>query len=372
MVDLPIEIHEAGLLLVVRTLPGSAHAIAAALDRARWPEVAGSIAGDDTLFVAFPDRGSLQRIKRRLVRLTEGATRRLSALRRRVRTARALTRPRPADYHSHPVGTSGARLGRETPGVLSFIDDRPARSAHIRPPASRGPNDREQQAHLSLQGRSREAPLGAGRDGLGQAARGRQPDPRRQGARRPVRERRVRGRQERAGVRRGPDPDPRGAHQERHDHRREPLDRPRPDRLHRRGREPATARKRSPSSARPRPSRPRAGSPTRARSGARCWARRRARRSSSRCRPATSPTRSSGSPKVPRRSHGLGGRARGPGQRPAGRQRLEDTLGDGPRRQPPRPGHPRRHRSCPARQRASRRRCCTASTTWTRWTPRRS
>ena len=68
------EIHEAGLLLVVRTLPGSAHAIAAALDRARWAEVAGSIAGDDTLFVAFPDRGSLQRIKRRLIRLTEGAT----------------------------------------------------------------------------------------------------------------------------------------------------------------------------------------------------------------------------------------------------------------------------------------------------------
>ena len=57
--DLPVEIREAGLLLVLRTLPGSAHAIAAALDRARWPEVAGSIAGDDTLFVAFADRGSL-------------------------------------------------------------------------------------------------------------------------------------------------------------------------------------------------------------------------------------------------------------------------------------------------------------------------
>ena len=75
MVDLPIEIHEAGLLLVVRTLPGSAHAIAAALDRARWPEVAGSIAGDDTLFVAFPDRGSLQRAKRRLVGSPRGADR---------------------------------------------------------------------------------------------------------------------------------------------------------------------------------------------------------------------------------------------------------------------------------------------------------
>ncbi|MBA2315483.1 MAG: arginine repressor [Chloroflexi bacterium] len=72
LIDLPVEFHEAGLLLVVRTLPGSAHAIAASLDRARWPEVAGSIAGDDTLFVAFSDRGSLQRIKRRLLRLAGG------------------------------------------------------------------------------------------------------------------------------------------------------------------------------------------------------------------------------------------------------------------------------------------------------------
>ena len=69
--DLPVEYRESGLLLVLRTLPGSAHAIAAALDRARWPEVAGSIAGDDTLFVAFSDRGSLQRIRRRLLRLSE-------------------------------------------------------------------------------------------------------------------------------------------------------------------------------------------------------------------------------------------------------------------------------------------------------------
>ena len=67
--DLPVEIRESGLLLVVRTLPGSAHAIAAALDRARWPEVAGSIAGDDTLFIAFADRVSLQRIRRRLLQI---------------------------------------------------------------------------------------------------------------------------------------------------------------------------------------------------------------------------------------------------------------------------------------------------------------
>ena len=64
--DLPVEVREAGLLLVVRTLPGSAHAIAAALDRARWPEVAGSIAGDDTVFVACADRSALKRAEARI------------------------------------------------------------------------------------------------------------------------------------------------------------------------------------------------------------------------------------------------------------------------------------------------------------------
>jgi transcriptional regulator of arginine metabolism len=68
--DLPVEFREAAPLIVIRTLPGSAHAIAAALDRARWPEVAGSIAGDDTVFVACPDRAALRRA---LVRLREFA-----------------------------------------------------------------------------------------------------------------------------------------------------------------------------------------------------------------------------------------------------------------------------------------------------------
>ena len=66
LADLPVELREAGLLLVLRTLPGSAHAIAAALDRARWPEVAGSVAGDDTVFVAFSDRRALRLTKTRL------------------------------------------------------------------------------------------------------------------------------------------------------------------------------------------------------------------------------------------------------------------------------------------------------------------
>jgi transcriptional regulator of arginine metabolism len=45
----------AGPLVVVRTRPGSAHVVAAALDEAALPEVAGTIAGDDTLFIAVRD-----------------------------------------------------------------------------------------------------------------------------------------------------------------------------------------------------------------------------------------------------------------------------------------------------------------------------
>ena len=70
--DVPVEFREAGLLLVLVTLPGSAHAIAAALDRARWPEAVGTIAGDDTLFIACADRRALTRLRSRLERLAAG------------------------------------------------------------------------------------------------------------------------------------------------------------------------------------------------------------------------------------------------------------------------------------------------------------
>ncbi|HKI93781.1 MAG TPA: arginine repressor [Gemmatimonadales bacterium] len=40
-----------GPLLVVRTVPGSANTLGSAIDRAGWPEVIATIAGDDTLLV---------------------------------------------------------------------------------------------------------------------------------------------------------------------------------------------------------------------------------------------------------------------------------------------------------------------------------
>lgn len=69
LADLPIVIREAGLILVIRAVPGTAHAIATALDRARWPDILGTIAGDDTLFVACGDDAALRRTKERLLRV---------------------------------------------------------------------------------------------------------------------------------------------------------------------------------------------------------------------------------------------------------------------------------------------------------------
>jgi len=69
LTDVPVEFRVADLILVVKTLPGSAHAVAAALDRTRWPEIVGSIAGDDTVFVATPDRSSIRRLRDRLLGL---------------------------------------------------------------------------------------------------------------------------------------------------------------------------------------------------------------------------------------------------------------------------------------------------------------
>lgn len=46
-------------LTVVRTTIGAAQSVAVAIDKAEWPEVVGTISGDDTIFIAT-DRESAQ------------------------------------------------------------------------------------------------------------------------------------------------------------------------------------------------------------------------------------------------------------------------------------------------------------------------
>lgn len=53
-------------LLVLKTDPGNANPLAVALDRAPWPEVVGTIAGDDTVLVIAPDHASAEALRERL------------------------------------------------------------------------------------------------------------------------------------------------------------------------------------------------------------------------------------------------------------------------------------------------------------------
>jgi transcriptional regulator of arginine metabolism len=53
-------------LIVVRTTIGAAQSVALAIDRARWPEVVGTISGDDTIFVATENAGHRRAVADRL------------------------------------------------------------------------------------------------------------------------------------------------------------------------------------------------------------------------------------------------------------------------------------------------------------------
>lgn len=53
-------------LVVVRTLPGGAQRVAHAIDTEGWPEAAGSVAGDDTIFVASHTKSGQRSILDRL------------------------------------------------------------------------------------------------------------------------------------------------------------------------------------------------------------------------------------------------------------------------------------------------------------------
>lgn len=55
VMDLVSTVDRSGNLVVIKAEPGSAPAVAAALDAAALPEVMGSIAGDDTILVIARD-----------------------------------------------------------------------------------------------------------------------------------------------------------------------------------------------------------------------------------------------------------------------------------------------------------------------------
>jgi transcriptional regulator of arginine metabolism len=65
------DVRVAQNLIVLRTSPGNANALAVALDNAELPEVVGTLAGDDTILVVAPDAPTASKLRDRLLGFVE-------------------------------------------------------------------------------------------------------------------------------------------------------------------------------------------------------------------------------------------------------------------------------------------------------------
>jgi transcriptional regulator of arginine metabolism len=61
-----LDVRPAQNMLVLKTPPGGAQPIAAALDAERWKEVAGTLAGDDTVLIIAPSRTARAVVQKRI------------------------------------------------------------------------------------------------------------------------------------------------------------------------------------------------------------------------------------------------------------------------------------------------------------------
>jgi transcriptional regulator of arginine metabolism len=66
-----LRVRQAMNQVVVGTVMGGAQPVAAALDHEGWPEVVGTVAGDDTVLVICPDQRQAIEIEARLRRMLE-------------------------------------------------------------------------------------------------------------------------------------------------------------------------------------------------------------------------------------------------------------------------------------------------------------
>jgi transcriptional regulator of arginine metabolism len=64
-----VDAKRAKNLVVLKTTPGNANTVAVAIDRQDWPEVVGTIAGDDTVLAVSPDDEAAEALWHRLLTL---------------------------------------------------------------------------------------------------------------------------------------------------------------------------------------------------------------------------------------------------------------------------------------------------------------
>lgn len=64
--DSLVSVEHAGQIVVVRTLSGSANIACEAIDTMEWPEILGTIAGDNTIFIAVRNQRDAGKIASRI------------------------------------------------------------------------------------------------------------------------------------------------------------------------------------------------------------------------------------------------------------------------------------------------------------------
>ena len=69
MSELATTIAGSGNLIVIHTLPGSAMMLASAVDEAAWPEVLGTVGGDDTILIVVRSAEEMAFVKQRFLDL---------------------------------------------------------------------------------------------------------------------------------------------------------------------------------------------------------------------------------------------------------------------------------------------------------------
>lgn len=62
-----VSIDHSGNLIVLKTLPGNAHAVASLLDHLDWEEIVGTIAGDDTILIVCREEISIPDLVQRFI-----------------------------------------------------------------------------------------------------------------------------------------------------------------------------------------------------------------------------------------------------------------------------------------------------------------
>jgi transcriptional regulator of arginine metabolism len=63
------DVRVAQNLVILKTVPGGAPPVARALDGENWPEIVGTVAGDDTIFIAAPSGSFAKRLRKKIFEL---------------------------------------------------------------------------------------------------------------------------------------------------------------------------------------------------------------------------------------------------------------------------------------------------------------